>query len=631
MDGSPLYTVAVRELYEFTAKHGDLDLRFTPSPSAEEGVAGHALVQGRRGAGYRKEVPLQGRHGELVVRGRADGVDAARRRVGEIKTFRGSLDRQRPTHRQLHWAQIKVYGWLVCSSEGWDAAELALVYLDLGSQEETVLVERCTAEDLRLHFEAHCERFMVWASAEVARRRQLDAALEAMRFPFGDFRHGQRPLAEAVFRAATRGRCLMAQAPTGIGKTMGTLFPMLKAMPTQHLDRVFFLTAKTSGRQAALDTLAQVPAPLRVLELVARDKSCEHPDRACHGDSCPLARGFYDRLPAARAQALQEQASAEVALTRDAVRQAALSQGVCPYYLSQELARWADVVVGDYNYYFDHGGLLHGLTQTSQWRVGLLVDEAHNLVERGRRMFSATLLPRDYHAELLGLPRDHLWVDVESPFQSAQLQVHTAAHISTRYRDRARSLAPIADLIAEQFHQVPGNYLAFQSSHEYLEQVADLLAQRHPGVPQWRQSRRMSERGQREFLERFTDDGRGVGFAVLGGAFSEGVDLPGRRLIGAFVATLGMPQVNPINEALRARMEALFGAGYDYVYFYPGLQKVVQAAGRVIRTTEDFGVLHLIDDRFARPEVRRLLPPWWSSSAPRWPRDRSIVHGDGDD
>lgn len=250
---------------------------------------------------------------------------------------------------------------------------------------------------------------------------------------------------------------------------------------------------------------------------------------------------------------------------------------------------------------------------------------------RTATLFSATLLPRDYHAELLGLPRDHLWVDVESPFQSAQLQVHTAAHISTRYRDRARSLAPIADLIAEQFHQVPGNYLAFQSSHEYLEQVADLLAQRHPGVPQWRQSRRMSERGQREFLERFTDDGCGVGFAVLGGAFSEGVDLPGRRLIGAFVATLGMPQVNPINEALRARMEALFGAGYDYVYFYPGLQKVVQAAGRVIRTTEDFGVLHLIDDRFARPEVRRLLPPWWSSSAPRWPRDRSIFHGDGDD
>ena len=766
-----LYTVAVRELCEFTAKQGDLDLRFTPAPTAQEGIAGHALVYARRGPGYRRELTLSGDFKDLHVRGRADGFDPERRRLEEIKTFRGSLDRQRPTHRRLHWAQAKVYAWLLCQAEGLSDIEVALVYLDLGSQEETLLTERCTAAELRAHFESLCERFLAWAVLELDHRERRDAALLALRFPFGDFRGGQRPLAEAVYRAAATGRCLLAQAPTGIGKTMGTLFPLLKAAPGQRLDKLFFLAAKTSGRQTALDAVERLaPAvPLRVLELVARDKACEHPDKACNGESCSLAKGFYDRLPAARSTALRigqdldtrARSAAGVALTREAVREAALAHEVCPYYLSQELVRWADVVVGDYNYYFDHGALLHGLTQVNQWRIGLLVDEAHNLVERGRKMFSATLSPerlfqarrsagasawplvrkaldkvhrswraidkaqaepyaayeafpesllsalqhgigviaehlaehlgaqpddtdralldfhfeamhlaravesfgphslvdvqkpdgfsvkpgtsvicirnivpatflrprlaaahtstlfsatlqpQAFHADLLGLPENHASIEVPSPFDASQLQVHVAAHISTRYQHRRASLQPIADLIAAQYGRAPGNYLAFLSSYDYLEQVAGLLAERHPDVPQWRQSRRMSEGEQRQFLDRFTEDGRGVGFAVLGGAFAEGVDLPGRRLIGAFLSTLGLPQVNAVNEQIRARMEKLFGAGYDYTYLYPGLQKVVQAAGRVIRTTEDRGVVHLIDDRFARAEVRRLLPAWW--------------------
>ena len=761
------YTVAVRELCEFTAKQGDLDLRFTPAPTAQEGIAGHALVYERRGPGYRRELTLSGEFGDLRVRGRADGFDPERQRIEEIKTFRGRLDRQRPTHRRLHWAQAKVYAWLLCQAEALSDIEVALVYLDLGSQEETLLTERCTAAELQSHFEALCERFLAWAVLELEHRERRDAALLALRFPFGEFRGGQRVLAEAVYRAAATGRCLLAQAPTGIGKTMGTIFPLLKAAPGQRLDKVFFLAAKTSGRQTALDAIERLApaAPLRVLELVARDKACEHPDRACNGESCPLAKGFYDRLPAARSAALRVGQDLDtdpgrepgIALTRDAVREVALAHGVCPYYLSQELVRWADVVVGDYNYYFDHGALLHALTQVNQWRVGLLVDEAHNLVERGRKMysatlsperlfqarhssgasasplvrkaldkvrrswraidkaqvepyaayeafpesllsalqhgigvvaehlaahpddaddalldfhfeamhvaravesfgphslvdvqkpggfsakpgpsvlcirnivpapflrprlaaaqtstlFSATLQPQGFHADLLGLPENHVSVEVPSPFDAGQLQVHVASHISTRYQHRRASLQPITELIAAQYGRAPGNYLAFLSSYDYLEQVSTQLAERHPEVPQWRQSRRMSEGEQRQFLDRFTEDGRGVGFAVLGGAFAEGVDLPGRRLIGAFLSTLGLPQVNAVNEQIRARMEKLFGAGYDYTYLYPGLQKVVQAAGRVIRTTEDRGVVHLIDDRFARADVQRLLPAWW--------------------
>ncbi len=762
------YTVAVRELCEFTAKQGDLDLRFTPAPTALEGMAGHAVAAARRGAGYRAEVALSGSYQSLRVRGRADGYDPAQQRIDEVKTFKGRLDRQPASHRHLHWAQAKVYGWLLCEQEQLAHIDVALVYLDVGTQQETVFTERCSAADLRQHFEAQCQRFIAWAEQQVAHRAARDAALTTLAFPFGDFRTGQRPLAEAVYKTAVAGRCLLAQAPTGIGKTMGTLFPLLKAAPAQGIDKVFFLAAKTSGRQMALDALARLsdsaPAPpLRVLELVARDKACEHPDKACHGESCPLARGFYDRLPAARAAAVAPASADKPApvLQQARVRDVALQHDVCPYYLSQELARWADVVVGDYNYYFDQGGLLHGLAQANQWRTALLVDEAHNLVERGRKMFtaelhpaalaqarssptaaqhapvkkaldkvrrawvaldkahpapytvletfpdrllaalqqctttltehftdhptepdgalqtfyfdalhlqrmadlldahsmvditqtssshhqrsskpgdsvvcirnlvpapflqprlaaahtstmfSATLQPARYYADLLGLPEGHMWVDVESPFAAHQLHVQVARHISTRYPHRAASLAPIATLMAQQFRARPGNYLAFFSSYDYLQQAAALFAQQHPDVPHWCQSRRMLEGEQRDFLARFTDSSQGISFAVMGGAFAEGIDLPGKRLIGAFLATLGLPQVNPVNEQIRERMQALFGAGYDYTYLYPGLQKVVQAAGRVIRTPSDEGVVHLMDDRFAQAQVRALLPAWW--------------------
>ncbi|MBA4342908.1 MAG: ATP-dependent DNA helicase [Methylibium sp.] len=751
------YAVAVRELCEFSAKSGDLDLRFTPAPSAQEGMAGHALVASRRGAGYQAELRLSGVYKCLRVSGRADGYDPQRHRLEEIKTYKGRLERQPESHRCLHWAQAKVYAWLLCEQEGLEALEVALVYLDIGSQQETVFSEHCSAQALQQHFEIHCERFLGWAEQQLVHRKQRDVALRALGFPFGEFRASQRPLSEGVYKAALSSRCLLAQAPTGIGKTMGTLFPLLKAAPAERLDKVFFLAAKTSGRQTALDALTHLsssPLPLRVLELVARDKACEHPDLACHGESCPLAQGFYERLPAARAAACAESGGL---LNQARVRELALAHQVCPYYLSQELARWADVVVGDYNYYFDLGALLHGLTLANGWRVGLLVDEAHNLVERGRKMFtaellpdtlaqarrgqaakstpvlkraldkvrrawvaldkaqsadyalqpefppallaalqqcssaitehfsehpadsdaalqafyfealhlahmaelldahslvdvsraqalhkpgqslvcirnvvpapflkprfedahtctlfSATLQPMAYYADLLGLPASHVQIEVGSPFQAEQLQVHIARRISTRYSDRQRSLAPIAELMARQYRERPGNYLAFFSSYDYLAQALEALQRLDPQLPVWAQQRRMSEAAQREFLARFSEHSQGIGFAVLGGSFAEGVDLPGRRLIGAFLATLGLPQINPVNEQIRERMQQLFGAGYDYTYFYPGLQKVVQAAGRVIRTPEDQGVLHLIDDRFARPEVQHLLPAWWN-------------------
>ena len=208
--GTPnTYTVAVRALCEFTAKAGDLDLRFTPSPTAQEGIAGHAMVAGRRGEGYESEVPLKGHYRHLQVRGRADGFDPKRNRLEEVKTFRGDLDLMPANHRALHWAQAKIYGWLLCAERGLDELELALVYFDIVKQKETPLRETHSAEDLRAFFESQCEIFIHWADQELAHRDARDRALAGLVFPHERFRPGQRELAEAVYQSASTGRCLL--------------------------------------------------------------------------------------------------------------------------------------------------------------------------------------------------------------------------------------------------------------------------------------------------------------------------------------------------------------------------------------------------------------------------------------
>lgn len=765
----PVYTVSVRSLCEFTAKRGDLDRRFTPSATALEGQALQMAVYARRAPGYETELPLEARWGNLLVRGRADGFEADVNRLEEIKTIRGPVDLIPENRRALHWAQLETYGALIAADRGLEELELALVYVDADTQNETVLRDKLSAPALQAAFEARCAQFEAWAAQEAAHRAARDASLSTLPFPLGELRPGQRLLAEAVYRAAANGRHLLAQAPTGIGKTLGTLYPLLRAMPGQQLDKIGYMTCKGTGRITALEALhalreAAPTKALRVLTLVAKEQACEHPTKACHGDACPLAHGFYDKLPAARAEAVQAGW-----LDASTQRRIALQHGVCPYYLGQELLRWADVVVGDVHHAFDPYGQLYGLSQAQGWKLALLVDEAHNLVDRARDMysaslslarvraavadapkvlqpplrrlarelatlaraqpadyqplksipddlaealqrvntalgehtqrhplevgpllefyfecfglqrlldrldthslcdlqrsaarspspqdapvnlsllqdeddgstdvllsvrnivpghflkerfeglssvtlFSATLGPPDYPRQLLGLPDDTAWIDVPAPFPPEHLCVRVAQQLSTRWEHRDQSLNALVDVLATQFAEHPGNYLAFFSSFDYLDKAAARLALRHPELPQWSQARAMGDGARRAFLDRFVPGGRGIGFAVLGGAFAEGVDLPGTRLIGAFIATLGLPPVSPLQEQIRERLDTLFGASHGYADLVPGMQKVVQAAGRVLRSVDDRGWVWLLDRRYARPEVRALLPGWW--------------------
>jgi DNA excision repair protein ERCC-2 len=760
--GNKPKAVAIRTLVEFAAKRGSLDRRFTPAPTGQEGIEGHKKVTAKRKGDYQTEVSLSITYGDITFRGRADGYDPTRHCIEEIKTFYGDVERIPDNHRELHWAQAKCYGWLYCAQHGCEEINLALIYFELADEVEYPLAQTWNADELREYFEGLADQYCVWQQQLSARQQQLNEWLEQLPFPYGTMRVAQRVMAEAVYKAAVTGRVVMAEAPTGTGKTLAALFPTLKAMPRTPVDKIFYLTAKTTGKQLALENIEFIasdkthPAPLRSLELTAQEKSCLEPDKKCRGDSCQYALDFYTKLPAAR-----QAAFAMPMLDKNALNQLAHTFTICPFYLGMEMARWVDVVVADVNYYFDGTPLLLGLTLEFDWKPCLLVDESHNLIERGRGMFtaefkradllgakktapapikktmekinkawlallktlptataaytqldalpeklglaledftsryieflqqnpdhpiqegitqelffsalgylrtldifdedfcvniqavgskaeiltlrnlipakqlaarlsfahcacffSATLHPARYYQALLGLPEDCVHIKVPSPFTSQQLSVRIAAQLSTRYKDRAAAINPLCDIITQQLQNTPGNALAFFSSYEFLQQ-AEVQLRKHlaqSNIQLLVQSRRMSEQDRDIFIAQFNQQNNLLGLAVLGGAFSEGIDLAGDALKGAFIATLGLPQLNPINEHLRHVMDTRFGQGYDFAYTYPGIQKVIQAAGRVIRTTADEGYVWLLDQRFEQPRIKNLLPDWWAPRSER--------------
>ncbi|MFT6165022.1 MAG: DNA excision repair protein ERCC-2 [Zhongshania aliphaticivorans] len=775
MDNPTMMNVSVRSLCEFAARTGSLEFKYTPAPSAEEGIIGHITVQQRRPDPYVAEYLLKGECEDVFVSGRVDGYYALQQDcfLEEIKTHRGNVARIGPGRRALHWAQLKVYGALFCRRDNRESINLRLTYFEVRKEEETHETLEFSADELWNYLSTLCRDYAQWAIKEQRHRERRDLALAALDFPHADFRTGQHDLSRNVYMAVASSVPLLLQAPTGIGKTVGVLYPAMKAMPKTGLDRLFFLTCRNTGRKLGLDGLstiikAQAPVdqgaprgleapPIRVLELSSREAACDHPDKACHGDSCPLAKNFFDRLSDAREEAIQQRF-----LDQSALRAIARNHSICRYFLAQEMARWSDIVVGDVNHYFDQFALLHSLTKQNEWKVAPLVDEAHNLIDRARGMysivlseaemlytiskapaplqkpladleeawqtlikpflsdtpaadvehryfladvpeelnsalysliaaitdylsdhptaadiqyvlftalgflrladafadhslctlaftvsplagtilrgsaklkidnlipadhlkqrfldanscvlFSATLSPNRYHQDLLGMPATSVFKDIESPFQREQIELRFVTDISTRRDDRFASLEPISARIAAQFKAQPGNYLVYLSSFEYLNALCACLNKLQPDIPTIRQSAGMAPSAREQFILDASDTTPSVGFAVLGGVFSEGIDLPGDKLIGVFVATLGLPPHDELHEVLRTRLEARYGDGYRYTYLYPGMQKVIQAAGRLIRTPEDRGVIELIDDRFLREDIKAMLPKWW--------------------
>lgn len=759
MAAKPELSIAVRTLAEHVLRSGDLQVAFLGPRRAQAGIAGHRKIQEARPAAYQPEVPVAGRveteRFVLHIAGRIDGVWPREDGlvVEEIKTTTRSLDKE--PDNPVHWGQARIYAHLLAAERGLAAVTVQLTYFHLDSGDIREIPRPQSAADLKAFFDAVVARYLEWAAAVIDWRARRDRSIRRIEFPFPRYRPGQREMAVAVYRAVRDGRPLLAQAPTGIGKTLAVWFPAVKAMGEGRIDRIFYLTARTTGRLVAQDALVHLRRAglrFRTLSLTAKDKICFRPEAGCSAELCEFAKGHYDRLNDAMAAAFEIEA-----LTREAVEAVARAHRVCPFDLAMTLAEWVDAIIGDYNYVFDPRVRLKGFFEVQGDGRGLiLVDEAHNMVDRAREMysaelsgadlqsvrrsvktaapalyralgrsarllaaaagdvpedgsprvserppeealdalrrvlrlaeaalirqteapwrtalmecyftvhafvqvaeaydrryatfcrrlgrtvavrlfcidpapglaetigdcagavfFSATLAPMDYFAAVLGLPRTVAQCRFPSPFDRRHLAVRVARRVSTFYRDRAHSVDQVAEAIAAVVAARPGNYLAFFPSYAYLELVHDALGRSWPGISTRCQTPAMTEAEREAFLQWLpaTPEDTRLGFAVMGGVFGEGIDLVGDRLTGAIVVGVGLPAIGPEREQIRRYYEGEQGRGFDFAYRYPGINRVLQAAGRVIRSAADRGVVVLVDARFARADYRRLLPPYWA-------------------
>ncbi len=789
----PVLTVQVRQLVEFALRTGDLGTErdFVGPQRALAGIRGQHRLQRARPAGYQKEVrvvrEVDGGECVLRVQGRIDGLleSGPEVLIEEIKTVQGGWN---GTADLLHWAQARVYGAIYGREHGFSQVALQLTYLDLDSGQIMEFRENASLGDLERVFEHAAAIYLDWLREQLLWERQRDASLAALQFPFRGYRAGQRDLAVAVYRAIAGGGRLFVEAPTGIGKTISVLFPAVKAMAEGKLERIFYLTARTSGRAVAEKALADLRpagARLRSLSITAKDKICFAPGQPCDGSVCAFARGYYDRLkPALRAGLASEE------IARATLEKIGRQHQVCPFELSLDLSLWVDVVVCDYNYLFDPRVYLRRHFGEEQRDYAFLVDEAHNLVDRGREMFSAaletrelhqtsravraavprcaralsklarairrlaspamadpqaevealpaeadlfvkrpaprepggsgaesrlpadgaalvlrqfpselvalleialkeaenwlgrnepapfrqqllelyfqlhsfrrtvelyderfvavfgkgkepqlrllcldpsfllrqalergkaaiffsaTLSPTPYYREVLGGSQDDRLLQLASPFAPENLAVLVHDGIGTHYKARSGTLADVAAAIGAVVQARAGNYLAYFPSYQYLSAVhqqvqalglqAALLVQRSG----------MSEPEREEFLEQFrTEHEHGLlGFAVMGGAFGEAIDLLGEHLVGAVIVGVGLPQLCLERDLIRDYFQERTGSGFDYAYTFPGMNRVLQATGRVIRSENDRGAVLLIDCRFGQARYLRLFPPWW--------------------
>lgn len=397
------HRISIRHLVEFVERSGDINFRFSSRSSAQEGIRGHQRLQKSRGDAYvaEKEVSYAHSAGDicLEVGGRVDGYypDTSPLEVEEIKTLRVMPDALPAAISQLHWAQAMAYAFLLAQEHDAQEVLVRLCYLQLDDDSETTVERTFRQAELATFFQQVIDKYLQWIAANRAWQQRRNEAIADLAFPYGDYRSGQRDMAVSVYRTMRDGGQLVLQAPTGIGKTMASLFPAVKALRESGYEKVFFLSAKTSGKEMAersLDDIKSRGLALRDITLTAKDKICFNPGSPCEPQHCEYARGYYDRLPGVLSQCLEDTAS----LRRADIEAIAREHSLCPFELSLDLSRIADIVICDYNYVFDPNVYLRRYFDDDNGQYALLIDESHNLVDRGRDMFSARINKSDYLA-----------------------------------------------------------------------------------------------------------------------------------------------------------------------------------------------------------------------------------------
>jgi len=395
-ESAPPQFVPVRRLVEFVLQTGDITPGgFQRRDRAQLGTQGHRQVQRNRPAGYQTEVEIayrvEGVDPPLEVRGRIDGLFASAEPViiEEIKTTTLSLDLVDEEHNPLHWAQAQCYAYMYARQQALSEISLHLTYFHLDSRKEKTFERRFTLAELETFFNRLVATYLAWFRKISAWQAERDRSIRQLEFPYQEYRLGQREMAVEVYKAIRDQSRLYVQAPTGVGKTIAALFPAVKALGQGLVTKIFYLTAKTPGRlvaEKALEDLRQANLALRSVTLTAKEKICFCPPVNCDPEICPFARGYFDKIKLALEEIDQHQA-----FTRPVIEALARQYEICPFEFSLDLSLWADCIICDYNYVFDPRVYLHRFFDFSPEPYLFLVDEAHNLPDRAREMYSAEL------------------------------------------------------------------------------------------------------------------------------------------------------------------------------------------------------------------------------------------------
>lgn len=798
--------VSVRQLVEFILREGDIDNRRTggSDTAMQEGSRIHRLIQRRMGSEYHAEVSLKytwsTKDYDIIVEGRADGIIDFdwERHIAEQEVFQNKeeeqtlpaldddkkvvIDEIKGTYKELrriqkpiavHLAQAKCYAYIYAEQCHLKSIGVRMTYCNLETEETKYFHEDYTFVELRNWFEELMLEYKKWSDFQFAWEKTRTQSIKALPFPF-PYREGQKELVTYVYQTIYHRRKLFIEAPTGVGKTISTVFPAVKSMGEGMAEKIFYLTAKTITRtvaQQCFTLLADQGLRMKSVILTARDKICPLEKAECNPDACPYAKGHYDRINQAMYELLQEKDH----FSRETILAYAQKHMVCPFEMSLDMSLFADAVICDYNYVFDPKVSLKRFFAEGNGKKDyvFLIDEAHNLLERGREMysaslikenflkvkkivkdksqklakqlekcnkellamkrqcetyreeeliapfvmaltraystmdefldehesftdreevlelyfemahflnmyeimdesyvsysqllsdgdfmlklfcvnpaanlkqcmqkgrstilFSATLLPIQYYKKLLGGEAQDYEVYAESTFEEEKRSLLLARDVTSKYTRRStEEFRKIARYLYEIVHQRYGNYMVFFPSHAFLEEVYDIFMEEYYDAAIMEcivQEDYMSEAKREEFLRKFEGNEECnlaaqiafeieeeeehilIGFCVMGGIFSEGIDLKRDSLIGAIIVGTGIPQVCCERELLKHYFDGQGENGFDYAYRIPGMNKVLQSAGRVIRTADDIGIVALLDERFLEYQYRRMFPREWN-------------------
>lgn len=750
--------ISIRNLVEFIMRHGSIDNRYTSSIKAIEGIRGHQRVQKSYGDNYTAEVPLKYtltyEDLEIMVEGRADGIliEDEKTIIDEIKTTTKDLLLIDENTNPLHWAQAKCYGYIYSMQNELDNIDIQITYYNIDTKSTRILRQSYTLKELEEFFFWLIDEYKSWAQLESDWVNKRNESIKKLKFPFENYRPGQRELAVRVYKSITDSKKCFAQAPTGTGKTISTIFPAIKAMGEDKTSKIFYLTAKTITREVAQNTISLMrkkDLKLKAVTITAKEKICKMDEVNCNPEYCPYANGYFDRIN----NSLKDILAKYNDYSKDNIEKISEEYMLCPFELSLDLTNLSDVIICDYNYVFDPRVYLKRFFDTKTTDYTFLIDEAHNLVDRAREMysatlneekfvkvkkliskkdkritkvikeiqsyfedkledlttldendlveseaplelceilssfikfvdeylartneeneelmdlyfdvysflsisdfydknyttiytktfngmnikiycvnpqkvieekmkkaksniiFSATLIPMDYFMKMYSYDEEDFIINLKSPFDVKNRLLMIGDNVATTYNKRFETSCDIASYIANCVQAKKGNYMVFFPSYKYMELVFEKMKENYPDINTSIQESNMSEEEKEEFLSMFDEDNKEthVGFCVLGGHFSEGIDLTNDKLIGVIIVGVGMPQIGIERDIIKDHMKDS-NKGFDYAYVYPGMIKVLQAAGRCIRTDDDKGVILLLDKRYSQRIYQSLFPYEW--------------------